>query len=88
MTLCIRSLDELTELGKQVSHVLHAGGTWPAHDVVQLTQVCSDKRAIRMDRSSRFKSRGDGDTYARMCRIANQASLFFSCCVLRVYMVE
>ncbi len=22
-------------------------GTWPAHVVVQLTQVCSDKRAIR-----------------------------------------
>ena len=74
MTLRIRSLDELTKLGKQVSHVLHARGTWPAYDVVRLTQVCSDKRAIRMDRSSRFKSRGDGG--ARMCRTANQASLF------------
>ena len=76
MTLRLGSLDELTKLGKQVSHVLHAPGTWPAHDVVQPTQVCSDKRAIRKDRSSRFKSRGDGGTYARMYRTANQASLF------------
>ena len=52
-------------------------GTWPAaHDVVRRKQVCSDKRVIRKDGSSRFKSRGDGGTYARMCRTANQASLF------------
>ncbi len=30
MTLRLGSLDELTKLGKQVSHILHARGTWPA----------------------------------------------------------
>ena len=84
MTLRIRSLDELTKLGKQVSHVLHARSTWPAHDVVRLTQS-----AVTREPSAWTEAQDSSPevmeprTYARMCRTANQASLF----IVAVYCV-